>query len=120
VAAFRGTASATLARRLRALVDADTAALAEPTRVELLSGASSGDLKVLRRTISALPIFYPSRDTWVLVERWVDRAVAAGERFGVVDLLIGASATERGSQIWSLDHDFVRLARLGLVRLYKP
>jgi predicted nucleic acid-binding protein len=61
----------------------------------------------------------PTESTWELVESWLDPAARAGERFGVTDLLIGALAAERAAPLWSLDHDFERMARLDLIRLHR-
>jgi predicted nucleic acid-binding protein len=119
VAAFRGR-DPRAARALEALLDDGLAALAGPVRLELLSGASSATHRKLRRVLGALPVFHPGLDTWATVESWIERAVAAGQRFGVMDLLIGAIAAERGGQVWSFDDDFVRLARMRLVKLYSP
>ena len=105
---------------LRALLDADEASLAVPVRIELLTGASRLDRPRLRRSLSALPILYPSDDTWRLIDGWVDVAGAAGQRFGFGDLLIGALARETGSLVWSLDADFERMSGLGFVDLYEP
>ena len=105
---------------LRALLDADEASLAVPVRIELLTGASRFDRPRLRRSLSALPILYPSDDTWRLIDGWVDVAGAAGQRFGFGDLLIGALARETGSLVWSLDADFERMSGLGFVDLYEP
>ena len=113
---FRSAASPP-ARRLSALLDDDVVALAAPVWVELLGGAPVN--APLRRVLSALPVFYPSRDTWRLVEEWAERGARRGHHFGVGDLLIGAVATERGGRVWSLDDDFARLERLGLVRRHR-
>ena len=119
VAALRD-ASVPLAKVLQQLIDADEVALAVPVRIELLSGASRSDRPRLGRALSALPLLYPTDDTWAMIDRWVDRAGDAGERFGVGDLLIGALADESGSLVWSLDTDFARLERLKLVAVYEP
>ena len=105
---------------LRSLLDADEACLAVPVRVELLMGASRLDRPRLRRVLSALPMVYPSDETWRVIDAWVDIAGAAGQRFAFADLLIGALAREAGSLVWSLDADFERMSRLGLVDLYEP
>jgi len=86
-------------------------------RVEILSGSSASDLPRLRRTLSALPSFAPGAAAWERLETWVERAVAAGRRFGVTDLLIAAVAAENGLSVWSLDRDFAEMAKLGFVRV---
>jgi predicted nucleic acid-binding protein len=119
VASFR-SASGEESRHLTALLDRDLVGLAGPVRVEILCGASIQDRIRLRRTLSALPTFYPALATWERIDEWVDRAGAAGEHFGALDLLIGALAAEQGAAVWSLDSDFRRMARLGLVEAYQP
>ena len=119
VASFR-SASGEESRHLATLLDLDLVGLAGPVRVEILTGASKEDRIRLRRTLSALPTFYPSLSTWERIDAWVDRAGAAGEHFGALDLLIGALAAEQSAAVWSLDSDFRRMARLGLVEQYQP
>jgi predicted nucleic acid-binding protein len=119
VAAFR-SAEGLEAENLRRLLDQDEVGLAAPVKVEILAGASAGDRARLRRLLSALPTFYPGGGTWSLLDSWTDRAAAAGERFGFADLLIGALTAENGGRLWSLDSDFRRMARLGLVELFAP
>jgi predicted nucleic acid-binding protein len=74
----------------------------------------------LRRVLSALPVFFPSDPTWELMDSWLDIASPAGEHFGVADLLIGALAVEQGAPVWSLDSNFDRMAKLGLLETYQP
>jgi len=119
VAALRKGASAE-ARALQRLLDADEVALAAPVRVELLIGASRKDRLPLRRVLSALPLFVPADRTWGLLDAWIDLAGDAGQRFGVMDLLIGALAAERGATVWSLDADFARMERLALITRFVP
>ena len=119
VAALRAARSPE-ASALGALLDADEVALPVPVRIEILSGASSRDRVALRKALSALPVIYPTDATWTLIDQWVDRAGESHQRFGVGDLLIGALAREAGALVWSLDADFDRMSRLGLVDLYEP
>jgi predicted nucleic acid-binding protein len=108
------------ALRLGRLFDEDAVLLAGPVRIEILSGASRRDRDRLRRLLSALPVVHPQQATWERLDGWVDVAGEARQRFGFADLLIGALAAEHDAAVWSLDYDFVRLARLGLVRLHEP
>ena len=108
------------ALHLRALLEQDQVALAAIVRIELLSGASRKDLPKLRRTLSALPVFYPTERTWQRIDTWVETAVAAGERFGVADLLIAAIASEQGGALWSADADFARMSRMRLIESHSP
>jgi predicted nucleic acid-binding protein len=108
------------ARILNDLLDADEALLPLPVRVELLGGASKSDRSRLRWALSALPIAYPTEETWQTVDEWTERASSAGQRFGFGDLLIGALAEENGALIWSLDRDFERMHRAGLLQVFEP
>lgn len=117
IAALRsGTCSE--ARVLQQLLDADEVALAMPVRLEILGGASAADRKRLRRALSALPMLYPTDETWRRLDGWVEQAAASGQRFGFGDLLIAALAVENGSLVWSLDADFTRMEAIDLVQCY--
>ena len=106
------------AASLTALVDTDEVIVPVLVRIELLAGCPSKDRRDLRHRLAALTAAYPDDDTWELADQWLDRASAAGLRFGVGDLLIAALAAERGALVWSLDRDFERMEKLGLVKLY--
>lgn len=111
---------ATLVEQMRAVLDSEEVGLAAPVRIEILSGAARRDLPRLRRLLGTFALFVPTEDTWQLVEDWLDRAARSSQRFGVMDLLIGALAAEQHAALWSLDRDFERMARLGLVGRYAP
>lgn len=100
------------------LLDQDQVGLASPVYLELLMGASRRDFDHLRKLLRALPLYYPSTDTWTRLEVWTRSAVEAGQRFGFGDLLIGAIAAGEKGQIWSFDRDFSRMENLGLVLCY--
>jgi predicted nucleic acid-binding protein len=107
------------AEHLRILLDASEVAMSPPIRIELLSGSSAADLPRLRRTLSALPLFVPSVETWERMEGWIERAVRSGRRFGAADLLIAGVAAENDLPIWSLDDDFAAMEKLGFVRVHE-
>lgn len=118
VAAFREREGVE-SRHLRQLLDADRVAMAPPVRIEILVGASRPQRRQLRRLLSALPMYYPTDATWDRIDTWIDKAGAAGDRFGFADLLIASLAADHEAAIWSLDKDFSRMARLDLVRLHR-
>ena len=112
---FRGRAPAAL--KLPLLLDRDEVALPVTVRIEILSGAKKSERQRLVRVLSALPILYPTDELWRRIDGWVAEGAAAGQRFGVGDLLVAALAVEHGCTLWSLDNDFARMARLRMVTL---
>lgn len=117
IAALRAPESAA-GRALASLLDADEVALALPVRVELLTGIATKNRAAFRRGLSALPVVYPTDETWAQIERWVPVAADAGQHFKVADLLIAALAHELGALVWSLDGHFEQMERLGFAHLY--
>lgn len=103
---------------LRGLIEADELALPLPVRLELACGLARRNRKAFLHGLSGLPVVRPTEDTWKLIERWIPAAADMGQRFAVTDLLIAGLAHEIGALVWSLDEDFERLERLGLVQRY--
>jgi predicted nucleic acid-binding protein len=118
IEALRSVESAA-AVHLIALLDSDQVALAAPVRIEILAGAANRDSARLRRVLSALPVFFPTEQTWLRIDGWLELARTAGERFGFADLLIASIAADHDGQIWSLDSDFARMASIGIVTIYR-
>jgi predicted nucleic acid-binding protein len=106
-------------RHLSELLEADQVAMAIPVRVEILSGAARAQQARLSRTLSALPLLYPSESTWHRIEEWLDTIKLAGDCFGVGELLVAGIAAEHDAAVWSLDSDFTRMARLKLISLHR-
>lgn len=59
---------------LASLLDADEVALPVPVRIELLSGVARTERARLRRVLSALPVLYPTEESWSLMNTWIERA----------------------------------------------
>ena len=118
VEGFRGAAR--IQTELTRLIDADLVALVSQVRLELLEGCRPAERVQLRRVLGAVPTFVPMPSTWTRVEEWIGSAAKTAQRFGVVDLLIGATAREHHASIWSLDSEFDRMARLRFVKIHRP
>ncbi len=106
------------ARILRGLLDADEVALPVPVRSELLMGTSGGTRAQLAERLSALPLLYPTDETWQTLDAWAARATKAGHTFSLGDLIVGVVASEAGAPVWSLDKDFERMEKLKLISLF--
>jgi predicted nucleic acid-binding protein len=105
-------------RHLADLLEADMVAVPVAVRLEVLAGAPKAAVAPLALRFRGTSSLIPERDTWRTVEDWVETSVAAGQRFGILDLLIAAIAHAHRAPLWSLDADFGRMARLGFVQLY--
>src|SRR5688500_17563314 len=99
----RAAVNASFSRVFLTLLDTHVASLiAAAFLFQFGTGPTSKrDRDKLRSGLSALPLTYPTDDTWRLVERWTDRAAGAGAAFGIGDLLIAAIAHEAGALVWS-------------------
>ena len=117
VDAFRNPQAA-VASTLKKLIDLDEVCLPLPVRLELAAGFRKIDRVAFRRNAAAMPVAVPTEETWGLMERWVEQAADAGDRFTLTDLMIAALAFELTALVWSLDSDFERMASLGFVENY--
>ena len=101
------------------LLNADEIVVPAAVRTELLGGVDGSHRAALRRALTALPVVYPTDDTWKQMDDWAVRGAERGHSFGVGDLLIGATARELGALVWSLDTDFERMEKLGFLERYE-
>lgn len=106
------------AETLRELLDAGEVALPLPVRIEFLSRAAKKDRARLRRALAALPLVFPTDETWKLIGSWAVRAHDAGYSFSIPDMLIAAAASELVGLVWALDKDFEAMEKLGFVNRY--
>lgn len=106
------------AHHLGELLDADEVLLSIIVKLELLAGARPKDQTVLRDLLTALPQAVPDGKTWGRIDRWLEVAVGRREHFGIADLMIAAAAADHAAPVWSLDSDFARMEKLGLVARY--
>ena len=116
---FRGADRATIVE-LQRLLDDDLVVLPVPVRIELLAGMRAREQAGIGLLLSALPTPQPNEATWSRMEEWVKTAVAAGQRFGLGDLLVAAIAADHADAVWSLDADFQRMETMALVRCHRP
>lgn len=114
---FRGR-DRELCEHFDSLLDTDQAALAAPVRLEILGGARQSELPKLRRVLDAIPQLVPTSTVWDTLECWLEKAIAAGQHFGVGDLLVAGIAAENRAAVWSRDSDFQRMAKLGWIRIH--
>lgn len=109
---------ADLRDRLNQLIDADEVGLALPVRLELLAGTPKLDRKAFGRGFGALMQVWPTDETWDRIPGWIEHAADAGQHFAITDLVIASLAADVAGLVWSLDSDFARMERLGIVSLY--
>jgi predicted nucleic acid-binding protein len=65
-------------------------------------------------------VIFPGPEAWARIDDWIDVAATRGERFGFADLLIASLAADGGHEVWSLDDDLRRMAKVGLVKRHDP
>lgn len=101
------------------LLDLNQVMLANPVYLELLIGAKKSDYPIIKRVMTGLPRFNIEAAHWDSIAEWIFLAKKNGDQFTIVDLLIAAVAFEQKCVVWSLDKDFMRMAKLGIVELMK-
>ena len=100
------------------LIDSDQVILVYPVFLELLAGARKSDAQKLKYFLSALNVQMVTAESWFQVEKWIDIARGKGQTFSVMDLLIAAVSDRQSASIWSLDRDFVGMAKCGFIELF--
>ena len=105
---------------LNQLIDADEVVVPLPVWLELWAGAGRQRRAEFELRFAPLAKLVPTEETWAPLPHWIARASDAGQRFGIIDLLIAALTVEIGGLVWSLDQDFARMEKLEFVSLYSP
>lgn len=116
VAVLRSAPAAESAR-LWDLIDADLVTVPGVVRQELRAGLARRQMARVIDLLGGLPSVVPTEETWTAVTDFTDRAAAAGQTFGLAELLIAAMTRERGGILWTFDRDFERMQKLGFVQL---
>lgn len=108
--------SPALLQQLRSLLRRGEVLLPVVVRVELLAG--SGRPQRVERDLEALSPVEPGHSAWAQIEQWARAGAAAGQHFGMSDLIIAALAAERDAAVWTREEDFTRMAALGWIKLH--
>jgi predicted nucleic acid-binding protein len=101
--ALRRRGDATVAGRVRRLVETGDAAWCPPVRLELWSGAGDdADRRILRDFEQTLPELPVSEEVWTAAYALANRCRKAGRTAPAIDVLIASCARYHGVE---LEHD---------------
>jgi len=100
------------------LLEDDMIALPNIVMLELLTGTTKEDFSNISRLLHALPIHKPSELTWTRIEDQIRISKSKGEQFSLTDLIIASITFEEKGKLWSKDKDFIRMQKLGFVKLF--
>lgn len=120
VDAFNST-SAPAARELRRLItDSEPIAVTGVVVAEVLQGVTR-DVKLIEQYLSAWDLLEPAGlSTYREAAAIFRLARATGFTVTTIDTVIAAVALEHGASVFTLDKDFVRIAKLTNLALYSP
>lgn len=99
--------------------DAEPFSLTGVIVTEILQGVTR-DVDRLERYLSLWDMLEPRFATYREAAAIVRAARSRGVALKAIDALIAAVALEHGATLFSLDRDFVRIARLTRLKLYRP
>lgn len=105
---------------LRALLDEYEAAWCSPVKLEVLGGARREERRALELFFGVIPYAACGETDWEAAKALAWRAREAGHTLPSNDLLISATAAQRGWRVFSRDEHFATLAGLGGAPLYHP
>ena len=103
----------------RMIQDSEPFAVTGVVVAEVLQGLVR-DAAVIERFLSLWDMFEPSGfETYRSAAAIYRRARSKGVTLTTIDSLIAAIALEHGAGVFTLDHDFVRIARITGLELYR-
>ncbi len=87
---------------------------------ELLRGClTKNEVKIVRETIGKIPSYPLKEDFWEKVGLFCFQLARKGFTSGLIDAYIALATLESGSQLFTLDKDFQKIARLSPLQLFK-
>lgn len=96
------------------------AAWCSPVKLEVFGGARHEERRALEMFFSFIPYAEVRETEWTAAKELAWKARDSGHTLPWNDLLISATAKERGWRVFSRDAHFASLAGLGGARIYTP
>jgi predicted nucleic acid-binding protein len=114
---FRARTPLRVKQQVIPFIDDPEAALCEPVRFEILSGALRRERRIIEETFETMPLLAAPSDLWkqstLLGQRCVDRGVQPRS----LDLLIAVICIHHDGQLVTFDTHFAHIAKLSPLNL---
>jgi predicted nucleic acid-binding protein len=114
---FRSRTPLVIKQQVVPFIDRTDAAICEPVRFEVLSGALRRERRQIEETFHTLPSLRPPEDLWaratVLGQQCVDRGVQPRS----LDLLIAAICLDHAAELVTFDVHFGQIAKVAPLRI---
>jgi predicted nucleic acid-binding protein len=101
---------ASLAGELDALIEQEQVLTCGPVAAELLAGARGDHRDQLAKQLGAQPWIDLKRADWLTVGHTAAKLQERGLTTPLIDVQIAVCAVKAKAELWTLDHDFARVA----------
>jgi predicted nucleic acid-binding protein len=109
------------AEALDGLLSLGAAALCEPVKAELLSGAlTRAGLEKLKSVLDQVPVLAAPADIWARIAEYRFLLARKGVQASLMDLWIVAVAKEHGAAVWTFDKDFIFIHKVIPFEIFDP